>query len=206
MEEAGIARLKEHLHRHNRYVLLLTAFTFAVSVCLWAGLYFVVWWLFLLFGSAVKSVDFHPAGAPVFRAFGGVAVLLCILAWVSGRLRPNQAAQDRRGIVGHFLDLLLAVPRATLSVFGTGGAAARLNDRELGYAWGLLRRMHESDKPLSIQSLPVEIPDTKMREKILLTLQLSRLVEIRTNRNGTVLVFKDPEAREVAQERVRLRF
>jgi hypothetical protein len=206
MEDAGMARLKEHLHRHNRYVLGLTVFTVAASAVLWAGLYFVVWWLFLFFGSAVKSTDFHPASAPVLRAFGAVAAILCVSAWVSHWLRPNPVPQDHKNLGGHLLDLLLAVPRVTLSVLGTGGSAARLTDRELGYAWDLLRRMDESAKPLPIETLPVEIPDAKMREKILLTLQLSRLVEIRATRTGTVLAFANQEAREVAQERVRLRF
>jgi hypothetical protein len=206
MHEAGIARLKEHLHRHNRYVLGLTVFTVAASAFLWGGLYFVVWWLFLFFGSAVKSTDFHPSSAPVLRAFAAVAAILCVFAWLSRWLRPNPVPQDHKGFGGHFLDLLLAVPRVTLSVFGTGGSAARLTDTELGYAWDLLRRMDESAKPLQIQMLPVEIPDAKMREKILLTLQLSRLVEIRATRTGTVLTFANPVAREVAQDRVRLRF
>jgi hypothetical protein len=206
MDQAGIARLKEHMRHHNRSVLLLTAFTFLISAGMWAGFYFVVWWLFLFFGSAVKSVDFHPAGTPVFRTFAAVAVLLCVLAWVSGRLRPSPAPQDHRSIGGHFLDLLLAVPRVTLSVFGTGGAAARLNDTELGHAWDLLRRMDESDRQIPIQSLPVDIPNPTMRNKILLTLQLSGLIQIRTTRTGTFLAFANPEAREVAQERVKLRF
>jgi hypothetical protein len=206
MQEPGIERLKEHLRRHNRYVLGLTVFTVAASAFLWGGLYFVVWWLFLFFGSAVKSTDFHPASAPVLQAFAAVAAILCVLAWVSGWLRPNPAPQDHKGLGGHLLDLLLAVPRVTLSVFGTGGAAARLTDRELGYAWNLLRRMDESDEPVPTQSLPVEIPDAKMRKKILLTLQLSRLIEVRATRTGTVLAFANAEAREVAQERVRLRF
>jgi len=206
MGEDGIARLKEHLRQHNRSVLLLTLATFVISACLWAGLYFVVWWLFLFFGSAVKSIDFHPASSPVFRTFAAVSGLLCIVAWLTGWLRPNPKPQDHKSIGGHFLDLLLAVPRVTISVFGTGGAAARLNDTELEYAWNLLRRLEETDRQLPIQSLPVEIPDSTMRNKILLTLQLSRLIQIRATRTGTFVAFANPEAREVAQERVKLRF
>jgi hypothetical protein len=186
-------------------VLFVTVFTFAISSTLWAGLYFVVWWLFLFFGSAVKSVDFHPTGAPVFRAFIAVAILLCIVAWVSHRLRPNPAPPDHKGLGAHLLDLLLAVPRVTLSIFGIGGAAARLNDEELPYAWNLLRQMDEASHPLPIQSLPVEIPDPKMRNKILLALQLSGLIEIRTTRSGPVLYFRDSDARQVVQDRVKLR-
>ena len=125
---------------------------------------------------------------------------------MSRKLRQNHAPQDHKGIGGHLVDLVLAVPRVTLSVFGTGGAAARLNDTELGYAWALLRRMDESNAPLPMQSVPVEIPNEAMRNKILLTLQLSGLIEIRTPRAGPVIAFANPEAREVAQERVRLRF
>jgi hypothetical protein len=45
-----------------------------------------------------------------------------------------------------------------------------------------------------------------MREKIVLALQLSGLVEIRPSSDGPVLAFQNAQARRLAQERVRLRF
>jgi hypothetical protein len=205
MELTGMERLREHLHRHNRWVLLLTVLTFVVSCALWAGLYFIVWWLFLLGGTAVRPLDFHPGIWALFRGFAAMAVVLCLVAWVLRLVRPNAAARDHKGVGEHFLDVLLALPRVTLAIFGTGGAAARLNERELGYAWRLLRMMDDADRPVPVTMLPVEIPDSTMRNRIVLALQLSGLIEIRTTSSGPVLAFQNNEARSVAQEKVRLR-
>ncbi len=125
--------------------------------------------------------------------------------WPAG-CDPNEAARDHTSLTGHFLDVILAVPRVTLAIFGLTSATARLNDRELEFAWTLLRRMHNAPKPLPIQSLPVEIPDPSMRDKIVLALQLGGLVEIRPTLQGPVLAFRNDKARDFAQERVRLRF
>lgn len=194
------------MHRHNRWVLGLTFLTFAVSAALWAGIYFVVWWLFLLGGTAVKPLDFHPAFNALLRGFAASALLLCLFAYISRRLRPNEAPRDHKGFWEHCLDLLLAVPRLTLSIFGTSGAAARLSDRELEHAWHLLRRMDESASPVHMQTLPVDIPNPAMRDRILMALQLSGLIEIRPTSSGPVLAFQNKEARLLAQEKVRLRF
>jgi len=199
-------QLREHLRRHNQTVLGLTLLTSGAALALWTGLYFVVWWLFLLGGSAVRPADFHPGAGALVRGFATTAVLLCLCAWISRRLRPNAAPRDHKGIGEHLMDVILAVPRVTLAIFGTGAAAARLSDRELEHAWRLLQRMEEADKPLPMQTLPVDIPDSTMRNKIVLALQLSGLIDVRATSGGPVLAFQNAEARRLAQEKVRLRF
>jgi hypothetical protein len=205
MENPGMERLRAHLRAHNRRVLGLTIATFAVVAVLWAGLYFVAWWMFLIAGTATKSVDFHPNAEALVRGFAATAVLLCVLAWIGRSLRRNEAARDRKGFWEHFLDVVLAVPRLTLAVFGLSGAAARLSDQELEHAWKLLNRMNERDTPVRVSELPVEIPDAPARHKIVEALQLTGLVEIRPSAGGPVLGFRDEEARLLAQDRVRLR-
>jgi len=205
MERPGIERLRAHLRGHNRRVLGLTIATFFFAAGFWAGLYFVVWWMFLIVGTATKPFDFHPVAGPLFRAFAATAVVLCVFAWVGRRMRPNEAARDHKSFGEHFLDVVLAVPRLTLAVFGTGGAAARLSDRELEHAWDILRRMNEGEKPVRVNELPVDIPNAGMRDKIVLGLQLSGLIEIKPSAAGPVLAFRDEHARRLAQERVRLR-
>ncbi len=206
MHPPGMERLRDHLRRHNRWVLLLTILTLLLSVVLWGALYLVALWLFLLAGTVARPYDFQPAAgapAPVFVACG---LLLCLAAWIARRLRPNAMPRDDKGFGEHLLDVLLAVPRLTLSILGTGGAAARLNEYEMEHAWFLLRRMSQSESPVPVQNLPVDIPDPAMRDKILLALQLSGLIEIRPTSSGPVLAFQNQKARHLAQERVRLRF
>ncbi len=198
-------RLRSHLRRHNRRVLALTIGTFVVVVALWAVLYFVAWWMFVLAAAIAKPFDFQPTAGPLLRVFVATVGLLCACAWWSRFLRPNQAPKDYKSPGEHFLDVVLAVPRLTLAIFGTGGAAARLNDGELEHAWNLLRQMNERDLPVHVSELPVDIPDPAMRHKIVLALQLSGLVEIRPGAGGPVFAFPDDQARRLAQERVRLR-
>ena len=61
-------------------------------------------------------------------------------------------------------------------------------------------------EPVPVQELPVDIPDSAMRDKIVLALQLSGLIEIRPTSSGPVLAFQNQKARRMAQDRVRLRF
>jgi hypothetical protein len=206
MESPGLERLRLHLRRHNRRVLALTGATFVLAGVLWAGLFFVAWWLFILGGAASRPFDAMPAPGPLARGFATVALLLCAVAWIGRLLRPNEAARDHKGVGGHLLDLVLAVPRLTLSGFGTGSAAARLSETELEHAWNLLRRMEERGQPVRVTELPVEIPDAAMRGKIVLALQVSGLIEIRPSASGPVFAFHNAEARRLAQERVRLRY
>jgi hypothetical protein len=206
MESPGVEQLREHLRRHNQTVLGLTLLTSGAAIALWTGLYLVVWWLFLLGGSAVHPMDFHPGAGALVRGFGATAVCLCLFAWISRRLRPNEAPRDHKGLGENLMDVILAVPRVTLAIFGTGAAAARLSDRELDEAWRLLKRMDEENKPLPMQTLPVDFPDSRTRDKIVLALQLSGLIEIRPTSGGPVLAFQNAEARRLAQEKVRLRF
>jgi hypothetical protein len=206
MQNPGVERLRGHLRRHNRRVLFLTLFSLLLAAALWAILYFIAWWLFLFAGTAMHSVDFAPERGALVRGFVATGLLLCFCAWLARRARPNQAPRDRKGLAEHLLDFLLAVPRLTLSIFGTAGAAARLSDTELEHAWLLLRRMNEENHPVPVQRLPVEIPDSAMRDHIVMALQLSGVIEIRPSAKGPVLAFQNQEARHLGQDRVRLRF
>jgi hypothetical protein len=161
--------------------------------------------MFLIAGTATKAADFHPVAGPLIRGFAATGVLLCAWAWMGRLMRPNEAARDHKSFGEHVADVVLAVPRLTLAVVGTGGAAARLSDEELGYAWEMLRRMNEGERPVRVSELPVDIPDGEMRRKIVMALQVSGVIEIRASAGGAVLGFKNDEARRLAQERVRLR-
>jgi hypothetical protein len=198
--------LREHLRRHNRWVLGLTFVTLAAAVLLWGTLYLAVYWLFLLGGTAAAPLEFHPNAGPLTRGFAATAILLCLFAWIARRVHPDESARDHKGLGGHLLDLLLAIPRVTLAIFGTSAAAARLNDRELEEAWFLLQRMKDAGGRLPMQALPVDIPDPRARKHIILALQLSSLIDILPTASGPVLTFKNEQARFLAEEKVRLRF
>jgi hypothetical protein len=205
-DSIGINRLRAHLRGHNRRVLGLTLMTSSLSVILWLVLWMITWWLFLLGGVAIHPMEFTPSSTPLAHAFIITAVILCIVAWITRRLRPNQAPRDTTTLRDHLVDIILAIPRLTLSILGTATAAARLSDTELDHAWTLLRRMDASPTPIPVQSLPVDIPNPASLNKILLALQLSELIDIRPTPTGPVLAFHNTEARHLTQDRVRLRF
>jgi hypothetical protein len=206
MDPPGIERLRSRLRQHNRLVLCLTILTSAATAALWALLYLGVWWASLFAGvfRNPADLDYQPPTRMLIRGFVATGLLLCLVAWIARKARPDDGPVDHKSIAGHGVDLLLAVPRLTLAIFGTGAAAARLSEGELTMAWGLLRRMSEEEKPLSVQSLPVQIANPDERKRILLALQLSGIVELRTTASGQVLAFQNEEARQLAQERVRL--
>ena len=206
LDPPSVARLRAHLRQHNRRVLGLTLMTSSVSIILWLILWVATWWLLIFFDAFTHPLLYQPSPAPHARAFILTALILCLVAWITRRLRPNQAPRDHTPIREHLLDILLALPRLTLSIFGTANAAARLTDPELHLAWTLLRRMDQAQSPIPLQSLPVDIPDPATRDKILLTLQLSDLIELRPTSAGPVLAFPNAQARRLTQDRVRLRF
>lgn len=205
MDELGVARLREHFRKHNQWVLGLMAGTIVVTAALWVALYWLTWWLFILGGTALESTDFHPEQGPVMRGFAAVAILMCGVAWVLQLMRQDARVKDRRGVPGHILDLVLMAPRMTISVFGTGRAVALLNDDDLRHAWRLLQRMRDARSAVPVQTLPLDIPDSTMRNRIILALQLSGVIDVRAASTGPVLAFKDDKARELALEKVRLR-
>ncbi len=205
MEDPGVERLRAHLRQHNRNVLLLSLGTLAIAIVLWGALYFVVWWICLLFGTVRRPMDYHLDKWALMPGFTATGLVLCFFAWLSRRMRPNEVVRDQKGFGDHSTDLLLAVPRFTLGVFGLGAATVRLNQTELEQAWQLLHRMERELHPVPIQSLPVDIPDPVTRKKILLALQLAGLIELHPTSAGPVLRFRDNDARLLAQDRVRLR-
>jgi len=206
MDQPGIERLRAHLRQHNRQVFWLTIGALAMSAILWGALYFVVCWMYILFGSAAGGLYFRGRTQVLLPGFVITALVMCLFAWIARRMRPNRVPRDHRSVGEHLMDVVLALPRLTLSIFGMSTAGARLKGRDLEYAWGLLRRMAEERKPVAVQSLPVEITDDAMRNRILLALQLSGLVDIRPSMSGPVLYFPNEKARMLAQDHVQLRF
>jgi hypothetical protein len=204
VEDPGLARLRAHLRRHNRRVLGITLLTLSVTVVLWVVLYGAVWWFFLLGSAATRPLDYHPREWPVMRNFAIGAVMLCVIAWMVRRMRPNEAPADHKSVWEHAMDVLLALPRLTLALMGTGLAAARLREPELEYAWDILQRLREQGKPVPVAELPIGHGDERMRERVLMALQVSDVIEIRPGDTGPMVRFRDDEARMIAETWVQL--
>jgi hypothetical protein len=166
-----------HLGAHNRRVALLSVLTLLAAVALWYLLYGTASWLTLLFVTAVKGTDaFMPGIFPT--VFWSVSAGLLVLAWIERWLHPDDRPKDHKNAAEIVLELILAVPRLTLAVWGTLSAWQHLTRWETAAAAGLIDRL-ASEHRLRLQSIPLEIPDAKSRFKILFALQLVQVIDIR---------------------------
>jgi hypothetical protein len=178
----SVAALRAHFAEHNRRVVLLALLTLAVATGLWYLAYAVLFWLTLLAVSATRGMDARPPEIlPVLFIYSGG--LLVLITWIAHRLWPNDMPRDDKKPLEVAADFLLAIPRATLAIWGNLSAYHRLSPLELEYAAQLLQRL-TTEPRLPIYRLPLEIPDQVMRRRVVLGLQLVQLVHLVHNRNG----------------------
>lgn len=175
----------------------------AIAACVsWALLYFVAYWLILL----LLAIN-NPADAEMPRNYSAVFItvgaVLCFLAWIMRRLSPDEYPRDRKSIWEILLDFVLMVPRMTLAIWGTLRALQFLDDHELSLAMRLLQRI-EQETSVPVYSVPLEIPDERSREKVVLALQIMELVDLRKKENDLVLTMRDDRARALCQSLIRL--
>ena len=181
--------LRRHFARHNLRVSLLAVGTLLAAVALWLILYAVCCWLILL---ALTVVDVPQPRIPRgFSILFGVAALCAVIyAWIDRRLTPNDMPRDDREPGEIVADFILAIPRVTLTVGGTLAAWQRLTDAELFQAAALLHRLAEEPR-VPMSGVPLEIPDSAARLKILFALQLTQVIDI-GRRDGDWWVTLDP--------------
>jgi len=169
--------LRAHFADHNFRVALLTLFTLVAAIALWFLLHAAMHWLALLAVTAVKGTEAH---APEFidRFFWPAAAALLVLAWIDRRFRPDDRARDHRAAVEIVWEIILAIPRVTLAIGGTLSNWQHLDERELTSAAELLQNLAQ-DRKIALHSLPLEIPDDRLRLKVLFALQITQVIEIR---------------------------
>jgi hypothetical protein len=167
-------------------VVLLAVLTLFVAAALWYVLYAILYWLTLLALSTTRGIEARPPESlPTLFIYS--AGLLVFFTWMASCFRPDAMPRDRKTIPEICADLLLAIPRATLAVWGNLSAYQRLTDRELEYAAALLDLLGE-EKRLPLHELPREIPDRAIRRRIVLALQLVQLLDVRRIRGVAFLL------------------
>lgn len=174
--------LRSHLAAHNFQVALLSALTLLAAAALWYVLHGVVKWLVLLFTTAVAGTEARLPSAlePIFWTLAAVLVALAV---IDRRLRKDDRPRDHKSAGEIAWEFLLAIPRITLAIGGTLSAWQRLSEQEIADAVALIERLvHEHRVPLT--SLPVEIPDSASRFRILFALQLVQVIDIRREKGG----------------------
>ena len=169
--------LRARLAQHNRRVVVLTVFNAVGSLVLWCVVYIALYWLTLLSLTAARGVEAQPPKVFVAIFLYAAALLFACAIWLR-RIAPDERPRDEKPAIGYVIDVLLALPRTTLSAWGNASAWLRLKPRELAAAAHLLDRMNQEGRVL-LHQLPLEIPERAERKKVLFALQLLELIEVR---------------------------
>lgn len=171
------ATLRRELAGHNLRVVLLAVLAAIAAAILWAALYVIAYWLTLLFLTAARGLD-TPVPRDFRIAFFAIAGGLLAFAWIDRKLHPDDRTRDKRTPGEIVLEFVLAIPRVTLAVGSTLTAWQPLNSRELARAASFLEQL-EHEGRIRLQTMPIEIPNERARERILFALQLTQFIEIR---------------------------
>lgn len=170
------AALRGEFARHNRRVLALACLTLIVAASLWYIVYAIVYWLALLGLTMIHGLDVKPPNAlpALFIYSGGLLVVITALArhW-----SPDDSPRDHRSPLEWAADLLLAIPRATLAVWGNLSAWQRLDRGDLELAALVVDRLMREGR-LPLYSLPLVIAERACRRKVIFALQLVELIEL----------------------------
>ena len=171
-----IAWLRRRFAQHNRLVGLVAVLTLLVAAGLWYLLFALLYWLVFIFITAARGMDAHPPDAlPALFIYS--AGLLVLLTWFARNRSPNEALKDEKSALEIASEFLLAVPRATLAVWGNLSAWQRLNRQEVELAADFLERL-ASEGRVPLHSVPLDIPDPRARMRILLALQLIEVMSV----------------------------
>lgn len=191
------ALLLRELARHNRHVVWLSLATAVAAAMLWAALYFIAQWLTLLFLTSARGVD-TPLPRQFTLIFFVISGGVMAYAWIDRCVHPDDRPRDQRSKGEIALDFLYAVPRVTFAIFTTFSVRQKLTRQELLLAADLLGRLGY-ERRMRLQSVPLEIPDHRQRERILFVLQVMQFIDVQRE-DGDYWVKLNPLRPRASQE------
>ncbi len=170
-------RLRRQVAQHNWNAFGFALLALFVAAFLWVALYGALFSITML---AVTVVDGTEAAMPsgFYVAFAALAIALMGAAWFDRVITVDDRPVDRNPPFEIFMDLLLAIPRATFAVWGNLSAWQWLSRLELFLAADLVERVAR-EKRVPLLSVPRDIPDDETRERIIFALLILRVLDIR---------------------------
>ena len=203
-EETRSNALRQYVTRHNRQALLLALCSLLAAAVLWGIIYVFVYWFSLMavtvsrasnvdtFGD-ISRPDLVSVYFPLWFGLGALAALL--VAWVlRKRGRTDRLREAQWYALWVLVELFMAVPNVTFSIWGNLMALCRLRRQEAVDAWRLLRRMNEAGGRLRMSSLRTEIEDERTLSRVVFVLQLVGLVGVREYTHGWFLCLQSRDA------------
>lgn len=175
--ESTARALRREIAAHNFRVAGIALLTFIVAAGLWIVLYAVCAWL-LLFGFIAVGTARTDLPRGFLILFVVAAACSLAYAWLDRRLTPNEQPRDDKAPGEIIADFLLALPRITLSVWGTLRAALWLSGPERLDAAAFLHRLAD-ERRIPLHNVPLDLPDAPARFRILFALQLLEVIDLR---------------------------
>lgn len=173
--------LRAHFRSHNASVLASSAIALVFSALGWVFLYGTAYWLTLFTVSVIHAGEGHVSSAfnDIFLASSGT---LLLVAWAEGRLFPHERPMDRRPPAAHALDVILFIPRFTMSAWNNISALASLGRGDLRLAAGLLDLMRDTGS-ISLQEVSANFPNGRSLKRVIDALIVARLADQRTTQH-----------------------
>jgi hypothetical protein len=192
--ESTTALLRKEMAAHNLRVVGIALLTLVVSLGLWIVLYVGCAWVWLLATTALlghAQVNLSMSYTILFLVAAGCAVAC---AWFDQRLTPNALPRDNKAPWEVASDIVLVLPRMTLSIWGTLRAMLRLTSAELGEAAAFLHRL-AAERRIPLHHVPQNAANPERRFRILLALQLMEVIEVHRDRDAQETIIRLNTAR-----------
>ena len=152
-----------------------------------------VGWLFLfgigyciaMIGTALnRGIEAQPDMYPRYfwLSAAGMTVLALLEAWRN----PHEIARDERSTFIQLFDVILFLPRITVAALLNFFAWAYLPQAAMPAALRLLGRLRMQES-IPLHELPLDIPNLRLRRRVLAVLEVTQLTDIRTEKGQLVL-------------------
>ena len=202
--DAAPRELRRYFARHNRQALFLAVLSLVASAALWALIYALVYWFSLVGVTVSRSLNVETISQvnnplllgthfPQWFALGA-GVALVVAAFVRRWMRVAWLREARLYLLWVLVELFMAVPNVTFSVWGNFSAITRLRRREAREAWRLLERIHQEGGRMNLANLRQEIDDERILQRVMYGLQIVGLVSVRESQDGWYLYLQNREA------------
>jgi hypothetical protein len=179
--------LRARLRSHNGSVMAASGATLVLVAISWALFYIVAYWLVMFVLTVAKAGDARlPASFDWVCA--SIAGTLLVVAAFDMWLFPSERAMDERPALSTITDVVLFVPRLTLTILLNFTAWARLPNDLQHDAAALIDRLR-TDGKVALSILPLDLPDERGRGRILHVLQLLQIMEVRLEKEELWLRF-----------------
>ena len=208
---AAARPLRQYIGRHNRQALLLAFFSLVAALLLWGAVYLFIYWFSLVGVTIVKGFDPQTLDQvtnpgligpqfPLWFACGAVGYL-AVAAVIRRYCRMERVREARLYLLWVVLELFMAVPNVTFSVWGNLQAVTSLRRDESAEAWRLLHRINQENGKLSLTSLRLIINDDTTLNRVIFTLQIIGLVGVREHQQGWFLCLQGQDVRTLLGRR-----